>query len=59
MIMREVKILKESEAFGELALMSRQPRKARITTKEECHFAQLDKENFTRILSWASSSRKS
>jgi len=49
----EVKVLKEGESFGELALLGGKckPRSATIIAKTESHFCVLDRINFLRILS--------
>jgi hypothetical protein len=46
----EVAILKTGKCFGELALISRRPRAARILCKVKTHFAVLDKNDYERVL---------
>lgn len=52
--LREVKILKTGDAFGELALLGNKPRAATILCKEDSHFAVLDKQYYKEILSTSS-----
>lgn len=54
-VWREVKVLRDGEAFGELALINNKPRAATISCKEECHFGVLDKVHYNMILSTCSS----
>ena len=49
-ILHEVKELGVGESFGELALINDETRNASIKCKEECHFAILNKENYSMIL---------
>ena len=46
----EVKTLKEGEAFGEMALITKKTRSASILCKEDCYFAVLDRKYFFEIL---------
>ena len=47
---QEVKILKDGDSFGELALISKKTRSASIVCKEDCYFAVLEKKYFFEIL---------
>lgn len=51
-----VKVLVQGQAFGELALLDNKPRAATIICEEDCHFAVLEKQAFTEILSKVSNS---
>jgi len=46
----DVAILGKGDCFGELALLSNKPRAAGIRCIADCHFAVLDKADYTRIL---------
>ena len=46
---RRVKILKDDDIFGELALISLSKRAATITCLTDCHFAILDRKTFRLI----------
>ena len=46
----EVKILKDGDSFGELALISKKTRSASILCKEDCYFAVLEKKHFYETL---------
>jgi CRP-like cAMP-binding protein len=46
-------IVRQGEGVGELALISKKPRAASVLCREECHFAVLSRENYTRILARA------
>lgn len=48
--LKEIRVLKSGEAFGELALISKKTRSASILAKEDCCFAVLDKKYFFEIL---------
>lgn len=50
---RLLTVLKQGECFGEMALLSSQPRQASILCREDAHFAVLSREDYTRILSKA------
>jgi len=47
----EVKVLTAGSSFGERALIDNKPRLITVRCKEECHFAVLDKKDYTHILS--------
>ena len=51
--LKEVKIMRDGDSFGELALLGGKAKKraATILCKEDTHFAVLDRDNFTNILS--------
>ena len=42
--------LGEGEYFGELALLTKQPRNADVTAASYCHLLVLDKRDFRRLL---------
>ncbi|CAD8161802.1 unnamed protein product [Paramecium octaurelia] len=48
--LESVRILRQGESFGELALIHRQPRLATIRCVNNCYFAVLDKQQFQHIL---------
>ncbi|CAD8177631.1 unnamed protein product [Paramecium octaurelia] len=48
--LESVRILRQGESFGELALIHRQPRLATIRCVTDCCFAVLDKQQFQQIL---------
>ncbi|CAD8178706.1 unnamed protein product [Paramecium pentaurelia] len=48
--LESVRILRQGESFGELALIHRQPRLATIRCVNNCYFAVLDKQQFQYIL---------
>ncbi|CAD8107603.1 unnamed protein product [Paramecium primaurelia] len=48
--LESVRILRQGESFGELALIHRQPRLATIRCVNDCCFAVLDKQQFQQIL---------
>lgn len=50
---RLLTVLRQGECFGELALLSSQPRQASIQCREDCHFAVLSRDDYNRILSKA------
>ncbi len=52
-MLKEVKVLRAGESFGELALLrgKNTPRAATIICKEQTHFAYLEREDFLLILS--------
>jgi len=50
---RLLTVLKQGECFGEMALLSSQPRQASILCREDAHFAVLSREDYTRILAKA------
>lgn len=50
--MVKVKLLTKGMAFGELALIDNKPRSATIICEEDSHFAILDKQSFSDILSF-------
>jgi len=49
-LLTQVNILPTGASFGELALLSHNPRAATIICREECDFAVLEKEDFKKIL---------
>ncbi len=49
---QRVKVMVQGQSFGELALLDNKPRAATIICEEDCHFAVLEKINFTEILSF-------
>ena len=55
--MQEIKTLQSGDSFGELALLSNQPRSATIICKENSYFAVLSQQDYKIILS--SNARKS
>ena len=48
--LRQLTVLRQGECFGELALLSHKPRAASVLCREECHFAILERDDYTRIL---------
>ena len=48
--MVDVAFLKTGDSFGELALISDEPRKATITCLSNCFFACLEKKEYNKIL---------
>jgi CRP-like cAMP-binding protein len=48
--MIEVNVMKAGQSFGELALITEQPRNATVYCKTECHFLVLDKDDYTQII---------
>ena len=46
-------IVRQGEGVGELALISKKLRAASVLCREECHFAVLSREDYTRILARA------
>jgi len=46
----EIKVLTAGSSFGERALQDNQPRKITVRCKEDCHFAVLDKKDYSYIL---------
>jgi CRP-like cAMP-binding protein len=46
-----VKIFKQGDAFGEIALITNQKRTATIVCKEDCHLLALNKSAYNEILS--------
>lgn len=49
--LREVRVMKAGESFGELSLIKNMPRAATIVCKEDCSFAVLEKSYYKQILS--------
>lgn len=47
---RQLTVLRQGECFGELALLSNKPRAASVLCREDCHFAVLKRDDYTRIL---------
>ncbi len=47
----EIKVLTAGSSFGERALIDNKPRSITVRCKEECHFAVLDKKDYSYILS--------
>ena len=50
---KQVTTLRPGESFGELALISHQPRLASIVCREDSHFAILSRDDYSRILAKA------
>lgn len=48
--MREIAVVKEESAFGEYALIENKPRSATIQCIEDCLFAVLNKQEYTKVL---------
>lgn len=46
----QLTIVRQGEGVGELALLSKKPRAASVLCREDCHFAVLSREDYTRIL---------
>jgi len=49
----QLTIVRQGEGVGELALLSKKPRAASVLCREDCHFAVLSREDYTRILARA------
>ena len=47
---KEVKSYKQGDYFGELALLSNEPRAASIMAKNDCTCVKLDRHSFKRLL---------